>query len=237
MLFFLLLMLLFRSVCHQVSNQADKLDLLAIFIISRRFAHLNRWAKRRLIIKIARRSNLSTWYLILSFSNFETGKIIPEVFCITKPAIKNVHFCTELSKVASLVATPLVFLLQFLKCRKFRDTILVAVVSQKWWSSHVFPPSVWHKLVSASVAKKPYLKLLFQYFLENIDTPCAERDRKTRMSDIVAIAFLATGNCDEVLMTKLRTWLQQWVCMAKGYNSFTLAWTLRYFPLILLAPS
>jgi len=29
--FFLLLMLLFRSVCHQVSNQADKLDLLAIF--------------------------------------------------------------------------------------------------------------------------------------------------------------------------------------------------------------
>jgi len=31
MLFFLLLMLLFRSVCHQVSNQADKLDLLAIF--------------------------------------------------------------------------------------------------------------------------------------------------------------------------------------------------------------
>jgi len=31
MLFFLLLMLLFRSVCHQVSNQADKLVLLAIF--------------------------------------------------------------------------------------------------------------------------------------------------------------------------------------------------------------
>jgi len=31
MLFFLLLMLLFRSVCHQVSNQADKSDLLAIF--------------------------------------------------------------------------------------------------------------------------------------------------------------------------------------------------------------
>jgi len=40
MLFFLLLMLLFRSVCHQVSNQADKLDLLAIFIISRCFSHL-----------------------------------------------------------------------------------------------------------------------------------------------------------------------------------------------------
>jgi len=30
-MFFLLLMLLFRSVCHQVSNQPDKLDLLAIF--------------------------------------------------------------------------------------------------------------------------------------------------------------------------------------------------------------
>jgi len=70
-------MLLVRSVCHQVSNQADKLDLLAIFITDvsptyssglpqgRLFphcpeeAHLNRWAKRRLIIKIARRSNLS----------------------------------------------------------------------------------------------------------------------------------------------------------------------------------
>ena len=38
MLLFLLLMLLFRSVCQQVSNQADKLDLLGIFIISRRFA-------------------------------------------------------------------------------------------------------------------------------------------------------------------------------------------------------
>jgi len=33
MLFFLLLMLLFRSVCHQVSNQADKLDLLAIILL------------------------------------------------------------------------------------------------------------------------------------------------------------------------------------------------------------
>jgi len=44
MLFFLLLMLWFRSVCHQFSNQADKLDLPAIFIISRRFAHLFKWA-------------------------------------------------------------------------------------------------------------------------------------------------------------------------------------------------
>jgi len=38
-------------------------------------------------------------------SSFETGRIIPEVCCITKAAIKNVHFCTELSKVAVLVAT------------------------------------------------------------------------------------------------------------------------------------
>jgi len=30
-LFFLLLLLLFRSACHQVLNQADKFDLLAIF--------------------------------------------------------------------------------------------------------------------------------------------------------------------------------------------------------------
>jgi len=60
---------------------------------------------------------------------------------------------------------------------------------------------------------------------------------KTHMSDIVAIAFLTNGNCDEVLMTKLRTWLQQEVYMAKGYNYFTLAWTPRYFPLILLASS
>jgi len=45
MLFFLLFMLLFRSVCHQVSNQADKLDLLAIFIINRRFAHRFKWKK------------------------------------------------------------------------------------------------------------------------------------------------------------------------------------------------
>jgi len=33
MLFFLLLMLLLRSVCHQVSNQADQLDLLAIILL------------------------------------------------------------------------------------------------------------------------------------------------------------------------------------------------------------
>jgi len=61
MLFFLLLMLLFHSICHQVSNQADKLALLVIFIISRRFVYLNRWAKRRLIIEIAKRANLSAW--------------------------------------------------------------------------------------------------------------------------------------------------------------------------------
>jgi len=33
MLFFLLLMLLFRSICHQVSNQADKLALLAYILL------------------------------------------------------------------------------------------------------------------------------------------------------------------------------------------------------------
>ena len=72
----------------------------------------------------------------------------------------------------------------------------------------------------------------------NIDTRCAERDKKTNMSDIAAIAFLITGNCDEVPMTKLRTWLQQLVYMAKaGYYSFTPDWTPRYFLLILLAPS
>jgi len=32
------------------------------------------------------------------YSSFETGRIIPEVCCITEAAIKNVHFCTELSK-------------------------------------------------------------------------------------------------------------------------------------------
>jgi len=49
-LFFLLLMFLFaahvfRSVCHQVPNQEDKLDFLAIvFIIGRRFTHQFKWA-------------------------------------------------------------------------------------------------------------------------------------------------------------------------------------------------
>ena len=46
LLFFLLLILLFRSVCHQVWNQADKLVLLAIFIISRRFAHVVKWVSQ-----------------------------------------------------------------------------------------------------------------------------------------------------------------------------------------------
>jgi len=40
MLLFLLLMLLRRNICHQVSNQADTLALLAIFIISRRCRRL-----------------------------------------------------------------------------------------------------------------------------------------------------------------------------------------------------
>jgi len=38
-------------------------------------------------------------------SSSKIGTIIPEVCCITKTAIKNVYFCTELSKVAALVAT------------------------------------------------------------------------------------------------------------------------------------
>jgi len=33
MLLFLLLMLLFRSICHQVSNQKDKLALLTIILL------------------------------------------------------------------------------------------------------------------------------------------------------------------------------------------------------------
>jgi len=45
--------------------------------------------------------------------------------------------------------------------------------------------------------------------LSTLIRACAERDRKMHVSYIVAIAFLITGNCDEVLMTKLRTWLQQ----------------------------
>jgi len=56
-------MLLFRRVCHQVSTQADKLDLLAIFLllanVSPTYSSGLHWAKRRLIKKIARRSNLS----------------------------------------------------------------------------------------------------------------------------------------------------------------------------------
>jgi len=55
MLFFLLLMLL-RSICHQVSNQADKFDLLAIiFLLSRRFAHLYLAHPKHFVIKVLRR--------------------------------------------------------------------------------------------------------------------------------------------------------------------------------------
>jgi len=43
MLFFLLHML-YRSNCHQVSNQADKFSSGDYFIVSRRFAHLFKWA-------------------------------------------------------------------------------------------------------------------------------------------------------------------------------------------------
>jgi len=67
MLFFWLLMLL-CSICHQVSNQADKFYLLVIILptfqqpIQVGFL-LNRWAKHRQNNKIiARRSNLSATF-------------------------------------------------------------------------------------------------------------------------------------------------------------------------------
>jgi len=47
-------------------------------------------------------ANISNYFFC---STFETGRIIPEVCCITEAAIKNVHFCTELGNVADLVAT------------------------------------------------------------------------------------------------------------------------------------
>jgi len=39
MLFFLLLILLFRSICHQVSNQADKLKVMCCYIHSNHKGH------------------------------------------------------------------------------------------------------------------------------------------------------------------------------------------------------
>jgi len=167
-------------------------------------------------------------------SSFETGRIIPEVCCITKAAIKNVHFCTELSKVAALVAS---------------STCLFSCCNSSSIETTA-GNSVTKMMIESCLSIQRVEQIGFSFYREeaepetslstlswNIDTRCAERDRKTHMSDIVAIVFLIPGNCDEVLMTKLRTWLQQWVYMAKGYNSFTLAWTPRYFPLILLAPS
>jgi len=167
-------------------------------------------------------------------SSFETGRIIPEVYCMTNAAIKNVHFCTELSKVAALVTT---------------STCLFSCCN----SSSVETPagnSITKMINESCLSTQRVAQIGFSFCREeaepeisvltlswNINTRCAERDRKTHMSDIVAITLLITGNCDEVLMTKLRTWLQQWVYMAKGYNFFTPAWTPRYFQLILLAPS
>ena len=49
--------------------------------------------------------NVHLWPPTLKKVPLPMGRIIPEVCCVTKAAIKNVHFCTELSKVAALVAT------------------------------------------------------------------------------------------------------------------------------------
>jgi len=144
-----------------------------------------------------------------------------------------VHFCTELSKVAALVATS--------ACFPAAITSSVETTAGN---------SVTKMLIESCLSTQRVAQIGFSFCREeakpetslstlswNIDTRCAERDRKTRMSDIVAIAFLIPGNCDEVLMTKVRKWLHQWVYMSKGHNSFTPAWTPRYFPIILRAPS
>ena len=162
------------------------------------------------------------------------SRIIPEVCCITKAAIKNMHLYTELSKVAALVAISTCL---FSCCNSL--SVETAVGN-----------SVTKMMIESCLSTQRVAQIGFSFCREesepetflstlswNIDTRCAKRDRKTHMSDIVAIAFLITGNCDEVLMTKLRTGLQQWVYMAKGYNSFTRAWTPGYFPFISLVPS
>jgi len=143
-------------------------------------------------------------------SSFETGRIIPEVCCLTKAAIKNVHFCTELSKVAALVATCTCL---FSCCNSSNvETIAGNSVTKMMIESCLSTQRV--AQIGFSFCREeaePETSLLTLSW--NIDMRCAERYRKTHLSDIVAIAFLITGNCDEVLMTKLRTWLQQWVYM------------------------
>jgi len=165
--------------------------------------------------------------------SFETGRIIPEVCCITKAAFKNVHFCTDVSK-AALVATSSCL---FSCCYSSRVETTAGNSVSKFMIESCLSTQRVAQIGFSFCREETEPKTPLSTLSWNIDTRGAERDRKTRMSDIVVTAFLITGNCDEVLMTKLRTWLQQWAYMAKGYNSFTLAWTPRYFTLIILAPS
>jgi len=86
------------------------------------------------------------------------------VYCITKAAIKNVHFGTELSKVAALVATSTCSF----SCSNSSSVETTAgnSVTKMMIESCLSTQRVWRKLVSASVAKKPNLKLLFQHCLK-----------------------------------------------------------------------
>jgi len=108
-------------------------------------------------------ANISNSFFCCSF---ETGRIIPEVCCITKAAIKNVHFwifwASWIEQAAALVATSTCLF----SCCNSSSVETTAIVSRKWWLSHVFLPSVWRKFVSACVAKWPSLKLLVQHCLE-----------------------------------------------------------------------
>jgi len=97
-------------------------------------------------------------------SSFETGRIVPEVCCIIKAAIKKCAFLYRIEQSCCFGRNLhlLVFLLQF-KCTV--ETTAGNSVTKMMIES-AFLPSVWRKLVSASVAKKPSLKLLFQHCLD-----------------------------------------------------------------------
>jgi len=127
-------------------------------------------------------------------NSFETGRITSEVCCITKAAIKNVHFCTELSKVAGLVTT---------------STCLFSCCNSSSVETTI-GNSVTKMMIESCLSTQRVAQISFSFCREeakpetslstlswNIDTRCAERDKKSHMSDIVAIAFLITGNCDE----------------------------------------
>jgi len=117
---------------------------------------------------------------------------------------------------------------------------LLAKVSRKWWSSHVFLPSAWRKLVSAFVAKKPSLKLLFQHCLE-ISIRVVQNATEKRVCPIYSSCHQISNNWQ--LRWSTNDQVKNMVAALSvhgqrvGYNSFTLAWTPRYFPFILLAPS